>query len=82
MALRIEFTVEPFTRRRARVRTSTPRSRPRAEPGLAVDFGPFGSSVDGDDDQVLAAADAVVRAAIGAGATRVIAADQRPVVKR
>ena len=49
-------------------------------PGCAVDFGPFGSSVEGDDDQVLAAADAVVRAAIGAGATRVSHADHPALV--
>ena len=53
-------------RRRAGTARARPRSRPRARPGSTVDFGPFGSSVEGDDDQVLAAADAVVRAAIGA----------------
>jgi uncharacterized protein YqgV (UPF0045/DUF77 family) len=39
--------------------------------GLAVDVGPFGTSVSGDDDRVLYAVDAVVRAAVAAGATRV-----------
>ena len=38
----------------------------------------FGSSVVGEDDQVLSAADAVVRAAIGAGATRVSMQIARP----
>jgi uncharacterized protein YqgV (UPF0045/DUF77 family) len=46
--------------------------------GLPVDFGPFGSSVEGDDDQVLAAADSVVRAAMAAGATRVSLQITRP----
>ena len=45
---------------------------------LDVDFGPFGSSVVGDDDRVLAVADAVVRAAMGAGATRVSVQIARP----
>jgi uncharacterized protein YqgV (UPF0045/DUF77 family) len=77
MALRIEFTVEPF-------RDGEPGPHVHAAveaahgAGLAVDFGPFGSSVVGDDDQVLSAADAVVRAAIGAGATRVSLQITRP----
>ena len=36
-----------------------------------VDFGPFGTSVSGPDEEVLTTLDAVVRAAMGAGATRV-----------
>ncbi|MDQ1383608.1 MAG: hypothetical protein QOG65_987 [Actinomycetota bacterium] len=69
MALRIEFTVEPF-------HDGTPGPHVQAAveaasgAGLPVDFGPFGSSVEGDDDQVLAAADSVDRAARAAGATR------------
>ncbi|MCU1466348.1 MAG: hypothetical protein JWM72_2276 [Actinomycetia bacterium] len=77
MALRIEFTVEPF-------RDGTPGPHVHAAveaasaAGLPVDFGPFGSSVEGDDDQVLAAADSVVRAAMAAGATRVSLQITRP----
>ena len=78
MALRIEFTVEPF-------HDGAPGPHVRAAvaaasgAGLDVDFGPFGSSVVGDGDQVCtAAADAVVRAAIGAGATRVSTQITRP----
>ena len=77
MALRIEFTVEPF-------RDGTPGPHVHAAveaasaAGLAVDFGPFGSSVEGDDDRVLAAADSVVRAAMAAGATRVSVQITRP----
>jgi uncharacterized protein YqgV (UPF0045/DUF77 family) len=33
--------------------------------------GPFGTSVSGDDGRVLDAVDAIVRAAVAAGATRV-----------
>jgi uncharacterized protein YqgV (UPF0045/DUF77 family) len=77
MALRIEFTVEPF-----HDGAPGPHVRAAVEAahsyGLAVDFGPFGSSVEGDDDQVLAAADAVTRAAMGAGATRVSMQVTRP----
>jgi uncharacterized protein YqgV (UPF0045/DUF77 family) len=39
--------------------------------GLSVDFGPFGTTVTGDDAAVLGAVDAIVRAAVDAGATRV-----------
>ncbi|HEV7523632.1 MAG TPA: thiamine-binding protein [Acidimicrobiia bacterium] len=77
MALRIEFTVEPFHDGAPGPHVRAAVEAVRAA-GLAVDFGPFGSSVEGDDDQVLAAADAVSRAAIGAGATRVSMQIARP----
>jgi uncharacterized protein YqgV (UPF0045/DUF77 family) len=77
MALRIEFTVEPFHDGAPgpHVRAAVEAARTA---GLEVDFGPFGSAVVGDDGQVLATADAVVRAAIGAGATRVSLQITRP----
>ena len=77
MALRIEFTVEPF-------QDGAPGPHVRAAvdaahaAGMTVDFGPVGSSVEGEDDRVLEAADAVVRAAIGAGASRVSLQVTRP----
>ncbi|MDQ1454856.1 MAG: hypothetical protein QOH28_476 [Actinomycetota bacterium] len=77
MALRIEFTVEPFREGAPGPHVHAAVEAARAV-GLAVEFGPFGSSVDGEDDHVLAAADAVVRAAIGAGATRVSLQIARP----
>ena len=77
MALRIEFTVEPFKDGEPGPHVQAAVEAARAA-GLAVDFGPFGSSVEGGDDQVLAAADAVTRAAIGAGATRVSMQVTRP----
>ena len=70
MALTVEFTVEPFVE-------GAPGPHVRAAldaaalGGALVDFGPFGTSVSGPDDEVLATLDAVVRAAMGAGATRV-----------
>jgi uncharacterized protein YqgV (UPF0045/DUF77 family) len=77
MALRIEFTVEPFQDGAPGPHVHAAVEAARGA-GLVVDFGPFGSSVDGGDDQVFAAADAVVRAAIGAGATRVSMQITRP----
>ena len=70
MALTVEFTVEPFV-------AGEPGPHVRAaiqaaeRSGLAVDVGPFGTSMSGDDARVLDAVDAVVRAAVSAGATRV-----------
>ena len=39
--------------------------------GLEIDFQAFGSALEGESPAVLDAVDAVLRAAIGAGATRV-----------
>lgn len=70
MALRLEYTVEPFI-------DGAPGPHVRAaldaagEPGLRVEFGPFGTTVGGDDDAVLAAAQRILVAALGAGASRV-----------
>jgi len=77
MVLRIEFTVEPFTDGEPgpHVRAAVAAARAQA---VDVEFGPFGTSVEGDDDDVLAAADAATRAAIGAGASRVSIQVTRP----
>ena len=70
MTLHAEFTVEPFV-------DGSPGPHVRAAvdaavaAGLTVQFGPFGTSMSGDDTAVLDAVDAVVRAALAAGATRV-----------
>ena len=77
MPLRIEFTVEPFHDGAPGPHVHAAVEAARAA-GLSVDFGPFGSSVEGDDDRVLSAADAVTRAAIEAGATRVSIQVTRP----
>jgi uncharacterized protein YqgV (UPF0045/DUF77 family) len=70
MALTVEFTVEPFVAGEPgpHVRAAIEAAR---RSGLAVDVGPFGTAMSGDDDRVLDAVDAVVRAAVAAGATRV-----------
>ena len=71
MRVRAEFTTEPFAGEGdppAHVR------RPAAllsASGLDADLGPFGTAVEGDDEVVLPVLADVLRAALGAGATRV-----------
>ena len=70
MTLHAEFTVEPFV-------DGSPGPHVQAAvdaavaAGLTVQFGPFGTSMSGDDATVVTAVDAVLRAAMDAGATRV-----------
>lgn len=70
MALLVEFTIEPFVE-------GDPGPHVRAavdaasQAGVSVDFGPFGTSVSGDDEVVLDAVDRILRAATAAGASRV-----------
>ena len=70
MSLRVEFTVEPFV-------AGSPGPHvlaavdAAAEHGLAIEFGPFGSSGVGEDATVVPAIEAAIRAALEAGATRV-----------
>ena len=77
MALTVEFTIEPFV-------PGEPGPHVRAaveaaeRSGLAVDFGPFGTAVTGDDEVVLAAVDRILRAAVAAGATRISLPVARP----
>ncbi|HET8619530.1 MAG TPA: thiamine-binding protein [Acidimicrobiales bacterium] len=68
--LSVEFTVEPFVEGEPgpHVRAAVEAAE---RSGLAVDVGPFGTLVTGDDEAVLAVVDDVVRAAMGAGASRV-----------
>jgi len=70
VGLRVEFTVEPFVAGSPGAHVQAAIDAARAH-GVEIDFGPFGSAFAGDDDVVLAAIDAVLRAAIAAGATRV-----------
>jgi uncharacterized protein YqgV (UPF0045/DUF77 family) len=77
VALTVEFTIEPFV-------DGAPGPHVLAaveaaeRSGLAVDFGPFGTVVTGDDEAVLAAVDRILRAAVAAGATRVSLQVARP----
>lgn len=77
MTLVVEFTVEPFVEGSPGPHVQAALDAARAT-GLDVDFGPFGTSVSGPDDDVLAAIDQIVRAAVGAGATRVSVQVARP----
>jgi uncharacterized protein YqgV (UPF0045/DUF77 family) len=70
MGLVVEFTVEPFAEGAPGPHVHAAVAAAQGE-GLTVDFGPFGTTVTGDDAAVLGAVDAIVRAAVGAGATRV-----------
>jgi uncharacterized protein YqgV (UPF0045/DUF77 family) len=77
VTLTVEFTIEPFV-------PGEPGPHVRAaveaaeRSGLAVDFGPFGTAVTGDDEAVLAAVDRILRAAVAAGATRISLQVARP----
>ncbi len=67
--MRAEFTVEPFV-------DGDPGPHVRAAitaaeaTGAAVDVGPLGTTVEGEASVVLDAVDAITRAAMAAGATR------------
>lgn len=77
MSLEVEFTIEPFV-----VGEPGPHVRAAIEAaeqaGVAVDVGPFGTTVSGDDDAVLGAVDRLLRAATAAGATRISLQVVRP----
>lgn len=68
--MRAEFTVEPFVEGQP-----GPHVRAAIDAAMAsqatVDVGPFGTSVSGAPETVLDAVDAIMRAAVGAGASRV-----------
>lgn len=70
MGLRLEYTVEPFVEGAPGPHVTAALDAASAT-GLDVEFGPFGTTVAGADADVLSAADRIVRAAIGAGASRV-----------
>jgi uncharacterized protein YqgV (UPF0045/DUF77 family) len=70
MRVRAEFTVEPFVPGAPGPHVIAAVDAAAAH-GLVVEFGPFGSSGEGDDAMVVPAVEAAVRAALEAGATRV-----------
>lgn len=77
MSLVVEFTIEPFVEGEPgpHVRAAVDAAE---QSGLVVDFGPFGTTVSGDDGAVLDAVDGILRAATAAGATRVSLQLARP----
>jgi uncharacterized protein YqgV (UPF0045/DUF77 family) len=70
MTLQLEFTVEPFVEGAPGPHVQAAVDAASAA-GLAVEFGPFGTAVSGDDAAVLGAVGEIVQAAVSAGATRV-----------
>jgi uncharacterized protein YqgV (UPF0045/DUF77 family) len=70
VSLRVEFTVEPFVPGSPGPHVLAAVDAAAAH-GLTVEFGPFGSSGEGDDATVVPAIEAAIRAALAAGATRV-----------
>ncbi|WP_052411473.1 hypothetical protein [Streptomyces sp. NRRL S-118] len=69
--LRVEFTTEPFDLEEAPEHAVVAREVIEAADLDAVDVGPFGNTAEGGADAVLTAVDALLRRALGAGATRV-----------
>jgi uncharacterized protein YqgV (UPF0045/DUF77 family) len=70
VSVRVEFTVEPFVAGEPGPHVLAAVDAAAAL-GLAIEFGPFGTSAEGEETVVLPAVDAVVRAALDAGASRV-----------
>ncbi|MEU5048687.1 hypothetical protein [Streptomyces sp. NPDC021096] len=71
MRLRVEFTTEPFDLDEPPPHAVAAREVVQGAGLDAVDVGPFGNTVEGGADAVLTALDALLRASLGAGATRV-----------
>ena len=68
--MRAEFTVEPFVDGNPGPHVTAAIDAATAT-GATVSVGPFGSEIEGDTAVVLEAVDAMMRAAMAAGATRV-----------
>ncbi|NYI08351.1 thiamine-binding protein [Allostreptomyces psammosilenae] len=71
MRLRLEFTTEPFDLEGLPPHARATREVLAAAPLDTVDVGPFGNTVEGAAEQVLAVLDQVCRRALEAGASRV-----------
>jgi uncharacterized protein YqgV (UPF0045/DUF77 family) len=68
--LKVEFTTEPFELDGFPDHAKAAR-RVVDEAGLSVDVGPFGTSAEGEDEQVLAAVQRLVRETLAHGATQI-----------
>ncbi|MFF1421549.1 hypothetical protein [Streptomyces sp. NPDC058280] len=71
MRLRVEFTTEPFDLDEAPAHAVVAREVVQGAALDAVDVGPFGNTAEGGADAVLTTVDALLRASLAAGATRV-----------
>ncbi len=70
MALRAEFTVEPFVEGRPGQHVQAAVDALHTA-GFEVEFGPFGSAISGAESAVVEAVAGMMQAALAAGATRV-----------
>ncbi|MFE9425517.1 thiamine-binding protein [Kitasatospora sp. NPDC006697] len=70
MRLMVEFTTEPFELDAFPPHASAAR-RAVDEAGLEVSVGPFGTSAEGEAEQVLAAVTRLLHDSLGAGASRI-----------
>lgn len=77
MAMHAEFTVEPFVDGHLGPHVRAAIEAAQAAGG-AVEIGPFGTQVSGDDEVVLAAVERLMRAAMSAGANQVTLQLGRP----
>lgn len=71
MRLRLEFTTEPFDLDEPPPHALRAREVVRGAALDDVDVGPFGNTAVGAAEDVFAAVDALLRGALGAGATRI-----------
>ncbi|MEU3049249.1 MULTISPECIES: hypothetical protein [unclassified Streptomyces] len=71
MRLRVEFTTEPFDLDEPPAHAVAAREVVQGAALDKVDVGPFGNTAEGGADEVLGAVDALLRAALHSGATRV-----------
>ncbi|TDC19246.1 hypothetical protein E1265_24265 [Streptomyces sp. 8K308] len=71
MRLRLEFTTEPFDLDEPPPHALAAREVVSGAGLDAVDVGPFGNTVEGSAETVLATVDAVLRRALAVGATRI-----------
>lgn len=72
MRLQLEFTTEPFVGESDEVPAHALQALSAAgRAGLQTDFGPLGTSIAGESDDVVGALGPIVAAAIEAGATRI-----------
>lgn len=71
MRLVAEFTTEPFDVEGSPPAHATEALRAAEEAGLECDFGPLGTQVRGEQNQLLPALPDVLRAALAAGASQI-----------
>ena len=70
MRVRAEFTTEPFHGEDEPPEHVVATATPLLDAGLVPDFGPLGTSVEGETETVVVALTDAIRAAFAAGATR------------